>query len=261
MMKTFKKGFTLAEVLTTLMVIGVVAAMTIPTLMNSTEDQQRKVALKKAVSVLGQAVQLNKAKEEECTISDAASLANCIAKSLAGSIKGDVITTADGMSYKFYVADNNVKYSLEEKCGAGFGTSAAAWHGADACGVIVDINGAGKGVSFTDTDDDDESILPDFSDAGFSAEPGQKDLYTLTLTDTGVRPTCFSASSRGYGFMYGVPDKLEDVYADTCRCEITVEDGEGNTTTKIEYKPKVTGSDGQTKCPDATADMTCELQS
>ena len=51
MIKTgLRKGFTLAEVLTTLMVIGVVAAMTIPTLINSTDDQQYKVAFKKAVS-------------------------------------------------------------------------------------------------------------------------------------------------------------------------------------------------------------------
>lgn len=34
-----KKGFTLAEVLITLGIIGVVAAMTIPVLMNSTNDQ------------------------------------------------------------------------------------------------------------------------------------------------------------------------------------------------------------------------------
>ena len=34
MLKSFKSGFTLAEVLITLGIIGVVAAMTMPTLMN-----------------------------------------------------------------------------------------------------------------------------------------------------------------------------------------------------------------------------------
>lgn len=48
-------AFTLAEVLITLGIIGVVAAMTIPTLMNKTQDEQFKVAYKKAFSVASQA--------------------------------------------------------------------------------------------------------------------------------------------------------------------------------------------------------------
>ena len=50
-----KKGFTLAEVLITLVIIGVIAAMTIPTLMNKTNEQETVTAVKKAYSVLGQA--------------------------------------------------------------------------------------------------------------------------------------------------------------------------------------------------------------
>lgn len=53
----FKKftAFTLAEVLITLGIIGVVAAMTIPTLMNKTQDREFKTAYKKAYSDLSQA--------------------------------------------------------------------------------------------------------------------------------------------------------------------------------------------------------------
>ena len=51
MLNKKRKAFTLAEVLITLGIIGVVAAMTIPTLMNSTDDQQNKVAYKKAMSI------------------------------------------------------------------------------------------------------------------------------------------------------------------------------------------------------------------
>ena len=47
-------GFTLAEVLITLVIIGVVAAMTIPSLNNSTNDIAIKSALKKNASVLQQ---------------------------------------------------------------------------------------------------------------------------------------------------------------------------------------------------------------
>lgn len=47
-------GFTLAEVLITLGIIGVVAAMTIPTLMSKTNDAELKTALKKNFSVFSQ---------------------------------------------------------------------------------------------------------------------------------------------------------------------------------------------------------------
>lgn len=54
-----KFGFTLAEVLITLGIIGVVAAMTIPTLINQTSGTEFISGFKKAVSVLNQAVTLN----------------------------------------------------------------------------------------------------------------------------------------------------------------------------------------------------------
>ena len=52
-------GFTLAEVLITLGIIGVVAAMTMPTLINSTQGAQYKTGFKKALTVLSQAVVMN----------------------------------------------------------------------------------------------------------------------------------------------------------------------------------------------------------
>ena len=48
-------GFTLAEVLITLVIIGVIAAMTIPTLMNKTNNQELVSKLKKTYSTLSQA--------------------------------------------------------------------------------------------------------------------------------------------------------------------------------------------------------------
>ncbi|HIT92881.1 MAG TPA: type II secretion system protein [Candidatus Stercorousia faecigallinarum] len=61
---TKRYGFTLAEVLITLGIIGVVAAMTMPTLMNSTQGAQYKAAYKKALSALYQAVVLNVALDD-----------------------------------------------------------------------------------------------------------------------------------------------------------------------------------------------------
>lgn len=51
------RAFTLAEVLITLGIIGIVAALTIPTLMNNAQDQQYKTAYKKAYSAASQAWQ------------------------------------------------------------------------------------------------------------------------------------------------------------------------------------------------------------
>ena len=53
----FKTGFTLAEVLITLVIIGVIAAMTIPTLINNLQKNELRSQFKKAVSVTSQAVQ------------------------------------------------------------------------------------------------------------------------------------------------------------------------------------------------------------
>ena len=63
--KSLGRGaFTLAEVLITLGNIGVVAAMTMPSLMNSTQGAQYKAAYKKALSALSQAVTLNVALDD-----------------------------------------------------------------------------------------------------------------------------------------------------------------------------------------------------
>ena len=81
-----KLGFTLAEVLITLGIIGVVAAMTMPTLMNQTNGAQYKAAYKKALSAISQGVTLNVAL-------DGGSFADTIAgeagKTTAGNGKSD----------------------------------------------------------------------------------------------------------------------------------------------------------------------------
>ena len=61
---TKRFGFTLAEVLITLGIIGVVAAMTIPTLISNTNGAQFKSAYKKALSTLNQAIVMNIALED-----------------------------------------------------------------------------------------------------------------------------------------------------------------------------------------------------
>lgn len=59
MFKGSKNAFTLAEVLITLGIIGVVAAMTMPTLLTNTQQQQFRAQLKKSMTVLSQAASVN----------------------------------------------------------------------------------------------------------------------------------------------------------------------------------------------------------
>jgi prepilin-type N-terminal cleavage/methylation domain-containing protein len=112
-----KLGFTLAEVLITLVIIGVIAAMTVPTLMNNTNAQEFRSALKKAISGVNQALTLNYALEglSAQDYSTAATLVSGIFKTRMSVIDGatgftvnnvcngassdTVFTTADGMVF------------------------------------------------------------------------------------------------------------------------------------------------------------------
>ena len=105
-------GFTLAEVLITLGIIGVVAAMTMPTLINQTNGAQYKAAYKKALSAISQGVTLNVALEDE-SFADA-SPATFLNKRM------NVVNTTTG-------ADDN--YAIQLKSGTSY--AAAAKFGGD----------------------------------------------------------------------------------------------------------------------------------
>ena len=74
-----KCAFTLAEILITLMIIGIVAALTIPSVITNYQQQEYKTGLKKAVSVINEAIQLNIAQDGEKP-SQNASLASYLKK-------------------------------------------------------------------------------------------------------------------------------------------------------------------------------------
>ena len=69
-----KKGFTLAEVLITLGIIGVVAAITIPNLIANYQKKQTVTKLQKAISVINQAYKLAYDEVGEPTAEEAKSL-------------------------------------------------------------------------------------------------------------------------------------------------------------------------------------------
>lgn len=84
-------AFTLAEVLITIAVIGIVAALTIPAIINNTQDKELKSSLKKNYAVLSQATMQ-------------------LAQDNGGTIKNIVAASwGDGFAYKI---SQYVKYNL-----------------------------------------------------------------------------------------------------------------------------------------------------
>jgi len=109
-----KNGFTLAEVLITLAIIGVVATMTLPALMTNTQEQQAKTGLKKGINTFTEAAQMNQSLEGW----DYAS---------ATEANATITRTIDTSAQNFdsLIANRTqVNYSLGTKVPAKLGTSA-----------------------------------------------------------------------------------------------------------------------------------------
>lgn len=149
-----KLGFTLAEVLITLVIIGVIAAMTVPTLMNNTNAQEFRSALKKAISGTNQALTLHYALEglSASDYSDGAALVNEVFKTRMSVIDGEnsfttgdcsgnaVFTTADGMVFCVSGFTNAGSDNEGSACDA-YNTAPCSNGGAN---LWIDVNGAKK---------------------------------------------------------------------------------------------------------------------
>ena len=174
--KIMKKGFTLAEVLITLAIIGVVAALTIPSVILNTNQSEYKTALKKAVSVLNQAVSLRLAIENDspseatstlnflqmldsqmntvsspataCTTTSGVAIANGVEATATG-VADCSFTTTDGIQFIFandasMSAAGNAVWSAGQHSGLPSQRSLSADDGCtedNPCFLLVDVNG------------------------------------------------------------------------------------------------------------------------
>ena len=160
-------AFTLAEALITLVIIGLIAALTIPGILVNTEQHEYKSALKKALSSLNQVIELNIALDgygpietvdmntpdsEDSLFEMFRNRMNVISisKSYAwGGTSNYAFYTADGMRFEFPTAPtvnggtfatNNGKCAtpggkIEDSTGTEYN---------DPCLIIVDVNGDRK---------------------------------------------------------------------------------------------------------------------
>lgn len=156
-MKIFKSAFTLAEVLVTLMIIGVIAAMTIPGLRKNAEQRELAAGCKKAYSTLSQAFYLAEnengpMKRWGLTDADSTQVFNNIKEHL-NIMKECIGATGCMGDGKYYQLNGEVFTSLTA---TGYGSPAIAFVLADGMSVafdiqpdqyylfFVDVNGAGK---------------------------------------------------------------------------------------------------------------------
>jgi len=157
-MHTFKKAFTLAEVLITLLIIGVIASIVIPGIINDTKDAEYNAGVKKAYADLSAAVQMIQANNggsiavgtgntnADCTAfrNEFCNVMTCTKKDTEPNIFGVTM-------YKYYKSGDWQKFTWNSDLAAtlnnGTLLSFNSWascnnYGVNMCGYIwVDING------------------------------------------------------------------------------------------------------------------------
>ncbi len=110
-----KEAFTLAEVLITLAIIGVVAAISIPSVISNSQQQEFKTGLRKAVSVLNSAITMNMALDGE-TPYDNANLYGFLIKHMAvikTSTRTGFTSTTSHASGEAHSNTNSVFYTTD----------------------------------------------------------------------------------------------------------------------------------------------------
>lgn len=205
---TKRFGFTLAEVLITLAIIGVVAAMTMPTLINNTNGAQFKTAYKKALSVLSQAVVMNIALDDydlagtSENADEDASIAS-VYKIFKDRTNGALMSDDEMSNYKVTIADNgeeptgdatavsgNYVFRFQDGIAFSFPTDAANCTEANPCYGWIDANGT-KGPNKT--------VACAQSDGECTSKVTINDIYPVKFYDQTVAPASAPARAVLYG--------------------------------------------------------------
>ena len=211
---TKRFGFTLAEVLITLGIIGVVAAMTMPTLINSTQGAQYKAAFKKALSAISQAVTLNVALDEvdfgdidttntmtkilsqrmNVVRTETAAVANYTIGNTANNVTNGANTTLfmnDGIMFQFPTnAGQTTKCTKDTSVS---GVSSWNYDRQKVCSGFIDVNGT-KGPN--------KVVVCDNSNTGTGTNckvTNPTDIYPVMFFDSTVLPSTDAARAVLYG--------------------------------------------------------------
>ena len=154
MIMTKRFGFTLAEVLITLGIIGVVAAMTIPTLMNQTGQAQFRTGFKKMISTLNQAVTMNLALDN----SDFSAMTVTNPTTTSASLyalfmnRMNILSTTTGQVTNGGTLGSTANYTLFFNDGMAISWDSVAGHDCTTtapCKAVVDVNGVQRPNNLT----------------------------------------------------------------------------------------------------------------
>ena len=200
-------GFTLAEVLITLAIIGVVAALSIPAVISNSQQQEFKTGLRKAVSVLNSAITMNMALDGESPY-DNANLFGYLQKHMAvlkssttlgygawlrsrGKTAYNYVGdnhnfyTTDGMRFEFNIAGNSNADGMNplHETNKIFACSATAvtttYPGCNGCGSYglksTDLTGKPPCLIMVDVNGDKKPTPGNINCVGSSSACGQTD--------------------------------------------------------------------------------------
>lgn len=182
-----KKAFTLAEVLITLGIIGVVAAMTMPVLTGKTNDRVLETQNKKAQSVLANGIRMLMAKEDVTSVGDiglsACETRDCIAAEMRKvfNIVDDINTDGSNAPEEYTFSNGSFPIWTDSNLAYGFITND---------GIMFGLKNFDKGSStFTFVADLNGKKNPN---------TGAKDLCKYVVSSTGkLVDYCSSMSSCG----------------------------------------------------------------
>lgn len=155
-----KNAFTLAEVLITLSIVGVVAAMTLPTVLNNVADKELNAKFSKSKSILANGYKLMMAKSETFRVGDLPFMNSCnnlndtscvskAHKAIFNIVKDSNSGLTASMLQDLYAIENNdqaspfrwsdVKYIYQTNDGMTFGVIPGEEY--TSFDIVVDLNG------------------------------------------------------------------------------------------------------------------------
>jgi len=138
-----KAGFTLAEVLVTLVVIGVVAALCIPALLENTNQAELRASFKKSLSMLNQSLYMNYAQNATDTYTCCNTSGDNTATGLTNFFANKLNTIAGPNGNVWFNTNDGMQYTVTKFAAANGCTASEPSDPSFAnCVMLVDVNGA-----------------------------------------------------------------------------------------------------------------------
>ncbi len=190
--KAIKKAFTLAEVLVSLTVIGVISALTLPAINASAHKRANAEGCKKAYIVLSEAVDIARVSDpiENWTFTDAASTTNFNKIKPHLNIVKECIGTS-GCWVKPKALNNGTATNFTDN---GYGSPTISFKTADGMNIAFDIHGESFNVTRKNT-----NTLLFAADVNGDNPPNRlgDDVFIYVLGDNGLVPAGNDASGNG----------------------------------------------------------------